>query len=156
MKRVLNKIYSAVLFLYRKMIVDRKQEANFWILYSFLVAFLTSRFVVYFFPEFSISLNGVHVHHFAYGIILLAISGLLALNGLHEKRLRLVSVIYGLGLGYAADEFGMWIHLQDDYWVRQSYDAVIVVTGVLTSTLYFSGFWRNVFARIISILTQER
>jgi hypothetical protein len=34
-------------------------------------------------------------------------------------------------LGLTFDEFGMWVRLQDDYWVRQSYDAVIIVTLLL-------------------------
>jgi hypothetical protein len=30
----------------------------------------------------------------------------------------------------------MWIRLEDDYWVRQSYDAVIIVTLLLVNIAY--------------------
>jgi len=152
---VINKIITAVRYVYRKMIVEPKQEANFWVLYSFLFAFVMSRFTVYYFPEVSLIINGVHVHHFAYGFILLALAGILSLNGFHEKKLRFTSALYGFGLGVAADEFGMWIHLKDDYWVRQSYDAVIEVLGLLISAVYFSEFWHRAFLRVINVFMRK-
>ena len=155
MGRITKKIVQAFSYLYRKMVVQRKQEANFWILYSFLFALISSRLVVYFLPGVSLIINGVHVHHFAYGIVLLALAGILALNGYHEKKLRVTSVVYGFGLGVAADEFGMWIHLKDDYWIRQSYDAVVVVTGLLISIVYFSGFWHRVFVKVVDIFVRD-
>src|SRR6266705_3385839 len=41
------------------------------------------------------------------------------------------AVIYGIGLGLTFDEFGMWLHLNGDYWQRASFDAVIVLAAVL-------------------------
>jgi hypothetical protein len=32
-----------------------------------------------------------------------------------------------LGLALTFDEFGMWLHLDDVYWQRASFDAVMVV-----------------------------
>jgi len=42
-------------------------------------------------------------------------------------------VIYGIGLGLTFDEFGMWLHLNGDYWQRASFDAVIVLAAALGS-----------------------
>jgi hypothetical protein len=41
------------------------------------------------------------------------------------------AVIYGIGLGLTFDEFGMWLHLNGDYWQRASFDAVIVLAAAL-------------------------
>ena len=34
-------------------------------------------------------------------------------------------------MGLTYDEFGMWIHLKDNYWQRTSYDAIGVVAALL-------------------------
>src|SRR6266550_3583682 len=55
------------------------------------------------------------------------------------------AVIYGIGLGLTFDEFGMWLHLNGDYWQRASFDAIVV----LAATLCLAGFappirrWRS-------------
>src|SRR2546430_16228005 len=39
--------------------------------------------------------------------------------------------MYGIGLAQTFDEFGMWLHLNGDYWQRASFDAVIVLAAAL-------------------------
>lgn len=133
---------------YDRAIVKKRQEISFWVLYSFLATFSISRFIVYYFPDVTVSVNGVHIHHFAFGFVILAITGLVALNNWHHRYPRLVAILYGLGLGMAVDEFGMWIRLQDDYWVRRSYDAVLIVGAILTTIVYFGRFWGILFRQI--------
>ncbi|HUX15270.1 MAG TPA: hypothetical protein VMW52_02295, partial [Phycisphaerae bacterium] len=29
------------------------------------------------------------------------------------------------------DEFGMWLHLGGDYWTRASFDAIVIIGGLL-------------------------
>jgi len=140
--KTLSKLISKV---YDRMVVRKKQEIMFWVLYSFFFIFIAARITVYLFPNLFLSIKGTHVHHFAYGFIVLAIAGLAALNNLHHKRPRLVAIAYGWGLGWAVDEFGMWIHLEDNYWMRRSYDAVFIVGSFLFSLLYFNRFWKALF-----------
>lgn len=130
-------------------------EINFWVLYMFILGFVGSRFVVKIFPEAALIINGIHVHHFAYGFMLLAAIGFAALNDVHRKHPRFLGSAYGLSLGIAFDEFGMWILLDDDYWVRQSYDAIMVIGAFLVSVVYFSEFWRILFKKSIDVLTKE-
>jgi hypothetical protein len=112
--------------------------------------FILSRAFIYLFPSIYIEVNGVHIHHFAYGFILLSILGLGALNNWHEKQPRLMGILYGAALAVAFDEFGMWINLEDDYWIRQSYDAIMVIIAGLVSLVYFGNFWRRLFERVLS------
>lgn len=144
MKRV-KKFPKIIVAVYSRMIAQKKQEIMFWVLYSFLFTFIIARLTARFLPNLFLSWNGAHIHHFAYGFIILAITGLASLNDLHHKKPRSMAITYGIGLGSAVDEFAMWIHLKDDYWIRQSYDAVFIVGGVLFSFLYFSKFWRALF-----------
>src|SRR5438128_2123405 len=126
-----NNIFKIINIVYKKVIANQKDEVNFWILVSFIFTFSTSRLLVYTLPEFYLNIRHVHIHHFAYGILMLAVIGILALNDLHKKYPRLFGFLYGIGLGLSMDEFGMWIRLNDDYWIRRSYDAVFVTTAIL-------------------------
>lgn len=138
---VINKVYT-------RLIVKRRQEINFWVLYSFLVTFILSRLTVHFLPDLFITIRGVHIHHFAYGIVILALAGVLAINGYAFKYPRPVATVYGIGLGLATDEFGMWIRFEDDYWIRQSYDATLIILALLISVVYFGEFWRKLLSRV--------
>jgi hypothetical protein len=66
------------------------------------------------------------------------------LNITTQKQKTWCATLYGVGLALAFDEFGMWLHLEDDYWIRHSYDAVIIITAVLFNIVYLSIFWKKI------------
>jgi hypothetical protein len=111
---------------------------------SFLVTFAAARLFVYLvlghlMPDFFLTIKGVHIHHFTYGVFILAIIGLYFILERPEpgsKKFKWATLGYGVGLGLTFDEFGMWIRLEDGYWVRQSYDAVIIITLILLNIAY--------------------
>ena len=41
------------------------------------------------------------------------------------------ALVYGAAMALTFDEFGMWLHLDTDYWQRVSFDAVVVVGALL-------------------------
>ncbi len=131
---------------YQDILVKPRKDVNFWILFSFLPTFLISRITVYLAPDLFINLKGVHIHHLTYGIFLLAIAGFLSQNLENPKWRTKVAILYGVGLALSFDEFGMWLRLQDSYWVRQSYDAMLIILSLLISIVYFSDFWLKIFA----------
>ena len=47
-----------------------------------------------------------------------------------KKAKYLISLFYGLGLGLAFDEFGLWINLKDDDLTRWSYDGFLIIIGL--------------------------
>jgi hypothetical protein len=133
---------------YRQLIAKRRNEATFWILIAFLPTFLIARAIVYLAPQIFLNAQGTHIHHFTYGIILLAVAGYLALT-LDRRWQRPIAVLYGIGLALAFDEFGMWLRLQDSYWVRQSYDAIGVITALLILLVYVRPNWGQMFHRTV-------
>ena len=108
--------------------IVRSQDVNFWVLISFLPAFVISRLLVWYEPGLFLLVRGVHIHHLTYGIFILALAGGAILNLPSNKSRVPWAILYGVGLGLAFDEFGMWIHLADNYWIRQSYDAIIIIS----------------------------
>ena len=120
------------------------KEIPFLILVSFLTTFLVSRTFVYFVPSLFLTIRGVHLHHFAYGIILLSITNYFLLTGERSEKIRLrFSIIYGIALGFAFDEFVMWTELEGLYWDRTNIDAVVIVSLIFMNIIYFGGFWHK-------------
>ena len=144
-----SRVARALKAVYHELVTNQTKEVTFWVLLAFLPTFIGTRALVYFAPQLFVNVGGTHVHHLTWGIILLALTGWLALL-IEEPRWRpRIAALYGIGLALAFDEFGMWLHLQDNYWVRQSYDAVLVILAVLINTVYFGDFWLRVARRLL-------
>ena len=83
-------------------------------------------------PNLHVQLGGTHVHHLNFGIFLLsAVGAYLIFVRPAGRALRDAALAYGIGLALTFDEFGMWLHLEDHYWQRASFDAVVVITSLL-------------------------
>lgn len=106
------------------------------VFFVFLLTFISARSIVYLmligeFPNIFLNVNGTHVHHLNYGIFLLSLVGAFLLFRRPKRSgLLLAAAVYGAGMGLTYDEFGMWIHLKDDYWQRTSYDAIGVLAAL--------------------------
>ena len=134
---------------YDHIIAQRKREIAFWILATFLPTFLVARIVVYLGIPIFIHVHGVHIHHLAFGIIVLAIAGYFALTVQTPKRRDWIAALYGIGLALAFDEFGTWVLLRDDYWIRWSYDAILIIAVVLVNAVYFADFWLHLLWHLL-------
>lgn len=126
--------------LYRDLLVRKSRSQAFWILGAFIVTFAVARTVVHLFPSLFLQVGGTHIHHFTYGFVLLAVTGFIAITR-DGPSPRIIALIYGIGLGLAVDEAGMWLQLSDHYYNRESYDAIILVSAVLINITYFSEYW---------------
>jgi hypothetical protein len=124
-------------------LIVQEQNINFWVLAAFLPVFIGARFIVYNFPDLFLLVGGVHVHHLTYGIIMLAVFGIVTLNFPEEAGKPFWGLFYGAGLALAFDEFGMWLHLEDDYWIRHSYDAIILISSFLIAVVYIVPFIKS-------------
>ena len=133
-----------------------------WVFFVFSLTFIASRVLVILImtkrmPDLFLHLGGTHVHHLNYGIFLLSTVGALLLFApLSDAAKQWVACAYGFGMALTFDEFGMWLHLGGSYWQRASYDAVILLAGLL-GLLAFAPRWnrvgpRHYFATAITLL----
>ena len=78
-----------------------------------------------------IVIRGVHIHHQVFGIVLMALSGIVLVDVRpNATGLAILATAFGIGIGLAFDEFALWLHLDDVYWRREgrkSIDAVAIV-----------------------------
>src|SRR6266404_7291567 len=106
-------------------------------LFGFIMTFIVARICVFLImsgrmPNCYFFLQGTHVHHLNYGILLLsAVCGYSIFARPDGREAEITAVVYGVAMGLTFDEFGMWLHLGGSYWQRASVDAVIVVAALI-------------------------
>jgi hypothetical protein len=88
------------------------------------------------------SVGGIHLHHMVIGILLILVTGLLAVafwpDGLVWRSV--LGVLFGAGAALTLDEFALWLYLRDVYWCeegRSSIDAALA--GVVLAILLLVG-----------------
>ncbi len=91
-------------------------------------------------PFRNLSLGGEHVHHYLWGIGLLAGVGAIAVRGDESLRQHpVVAVSYGSGLALIVNEFALLLDLRDVYWARQGRISVnLGIGGVAVAGSYFA------------------
>ncbi len=130
-----------------------EKEIPFVISVAFWLTYLFIRLIVYLFPEMFVDVNGVHIHHFSYGIIILSIVGFYSVVFNPTGRRRSVTAaLLGIGLALTYDEFGMWLHLRDQDVSRWGYDAVALISAGFLNFLYLDQYWLRLFRKVKSIL----
>ncbi|MFJ9677021.1 hypothetical protein ACIRP2_03055 [Streptomyces sp. NPDC101194] len=98
-------------------------------------------------PWGNVSAGGRHVHHYNFGIGILAGIGVIAVRG-DERAVGhpAVAAAYGAGTALIADEFALLLDLQDVYWAKQgrlSVDVSLGTLSVLGAYLTATPFWHE-------------
>ncbi|MGZ4325173.1 MAG: hypothetical protein ACXVH1_31035 [Solirubrobacteraceae bacterium] len=118
------------------------RSAAFLVLLGFVVSFLfirtSARMIraeVSWWPGDVETASGLHIHHLVWGIGLMTVGGFLgfALEP-GGPWYQLAGLGFGVGLGLTADEFALWVRLEDVYWSeegRASLDAVILASAFM-------------------------
>lgn len=139
-------LFADIFSEYEKAIVEPGNQPALLLLVAFGLTFGITRFITHSIraERFSwlgdIEAGDTHIHHLVWGIILLLISGLLAVYV--QPPLEVTAIVFGIGAALTLDEFALWLHLDDVYWSeqgRQSIDAVIVfmvITGFMALGAY--------------------
>jgi hypothetical protein len=116
-------------------------------------------------PFHDISMDGRHIHHLVWGILLLLLVGYLWLVEVGTGAAsptqwtgRLTSMLFGVAAALTLDEFALWLNLRDVYWERQgreSFEALALFGGLLAVGVFGRAFWTGV-AREIAGLFRKR
>jgi hypothetical protein len=90
-------------------------------------------------PLRNLSVGSEHLHHYLWGIGLVAGVGAVAVHGTDlQRRHPVVAVGYGSGLALIIDEFALLLDLKDVYWAKQG--RISVDLGIGGSALAGSYF----------------
>lgn len=110
-------------------------------LVSFIASFAVARVFSSLFPTTRLLAGGFHIHHFWYGIVMLAIGGWLGISYDDERMDRIAVIIFGIGGGLIGDEVGLLLTDMQDYWTVMTYTFLTVfvaLISVLILTLKYS------------------
>jgi hypothetical protein len=106
-----------------------------------------------------IVIAGRHIHHYTFGIALLAAVGAVAVRGDGAARQHAgVGAAYGTGTALIVDEFALLLDLQDVYWAadgRKSVDAAVGAIAVSGLYLAAAPFWHEAVREVARTFAPE-
>ncbi|HZP47267.1 MAG TPA: hypothetical protein VFB07_01950 [Vicinamibacterales bacterium] len=68
--------------------------------------------------------SGLHIHHLFWGILLLMVTGFVALATRAEQWHLRIAIVFGVALALTLDEFALWLRLADVYWSPEGIESV--------------------------------
>jgi hypothetical protein len=102
-------------------------------------------------PFRDLSIGGEHLHHYMWGIGMLAGVGAVAVSGEdRQRRHPIVATAYGSGLALIVDEFALLLDLRDVYWQREGRVSVDIAVGLIAAigtALASIPLWQRVHER---------
>jgi hypothetical protein len=108
-----------------------------WIAFS--TTFATVRVITYAIragrgPFRNLIIGGEHLHHYMWGIGMIAGVGAVGVRGTDQARRHPgVALSYGTGLALIVDEFALLLDLQDVYWAKQGRVSVDLGIGLVAA-----------------------
>ncbi len=122
---------------------------------AFLASFFGSRVFATFNPRIVVVQQGIHFHHFWYGLGLIATAGWLGIARRGDRLDRVYAIVYGLGAGFIGDEVGLLLTF-GDYNSELTYIFfVAAISFILLATLLLR--YKDRLAKdVLSISSAER
>ncbi len=131
-----------------------KPNLSFIMLISFLASFATTRTFTAFFPSVTLVVQGYHIHHFWYGLALLAIGGWIGINYHDEQTDRIAAMVFGTGGGLVGDQFGLLVTF-GDYYSGLTYTFVISLFGFVALVTLFKRHGRAIVTEVYGSFRQN-
>lgn len=103
-------------------------------------------------PNVNLATEGLHIHHYVWGVALLMLMGHLALVDDRARHHKWLSIMYGVGSALIIDEFALLLNLEDVYWAeegRWSVDIALALIASFGTYLVARKFWHHVAREVI-------
>jgi CRP-like cAMP-binding protein len=152
--------------LFRRLVVEQGAEPPFWMLLGFVAGLVGARLTVHLILKYKLEKqlfalvagkdpHPMHIHHFNYGLILVGVTGLVALSPVGRRSFRLLSLMFGLGCGLVFDEFALFWNLNPDYSQGLSLISAAIALVALVQLAYFRRFWVALLGRVAQRIRGE-
>jgi hypothetical protein len=86
--------------------------------------------------------DGIHIHHFVWGIVILGVVAFRALTTPDPASNVRLALLFGIGTGLVVDEFALWLTLRDVYFDPQGAWSV-ELAGAVALSLLANVVWRS-------------
>ena len=114
----------------------RRRRAPIHSVIMFSTLLWGSKAFTWLFPHVTLNVGDTHVHHFVYGVILIIISGFLAIYTEELLLIRITGVLFGAGLGLIADEFLLMVTLDFDTYFTPIPQLTSSLIGITVTIVY--------------------
>jgi hypothetical protein len=114
--------------------VQRRPNLSVLALVSFIASFAVTRTFTTFNPDVVLVSDGIHIHHFWFGLALQAIGGWLGISYNDERINRLAAILFGAGGGLIGDEVGLLLTF-GNYWSEITYTLIIMFLAVASTSI---------------------
>ncbi|MEM3673320.1 MAG: hypothetical protein QW468_03740 [Candidatus Bathyarchaeia archaeon] len=115
--------------------VKTKPNLSILALASFIASFIIARTFTSSYPKIVWEVSGYHIHHFWYGLAMLAIGGWLGISIENERLNRIAAILFGAGGGLIGDEVGLLLTFESEgYWAEITYTLVIMFLALVSAT----------------------
>lgn len=147
-----------------------KPNLSILALISFIIAFIIARIFSSINPNAVLVIGDFHIHHYWYGLVMLAIGGWLGISVENERINRIAAILFGAGGGLIGDQVGILLTLSAHaYWADFTYTLVIIFLASASMLILFirynkiirtefteflrsnAGLYFGVFLEVISI-----
>lgn len=146
MVRILNKIFFSPSYFVKRLSLiaqDHKSQEKLYAYYSFpvfmsvLISSIVIRSFNTIFSDLQVVVNGVHIHHFTFGILIILVSGYLGLFIKSEKQKYILALIYGNGVAFLLDELYVWLKLDSSVLSHSQYSGIVIALSSFLTILLF-------------------
>ena len=123
-------------------------------LFSFMASFIAARTFTSFYPNIVLISSGLHIHHFWFGIVLLAVGGWLGISFNHKEIEKAAAIIYGVGGGLIVDEVGLLLTF-GNYWSGLTWTILIVLLSFFSVVILFSRYRQTIIEELKEFVSSK-
>src|SRR2546425_10911722 len=123
---------------------------------AFLGGFFGARLFHLAFPGLMIiTSQGIHFHHFWYGLTMMGVAGWLGIVDNDEKFSRVYAVVFGVGAGFVGDEVGLLL-TGDDYYSELTFEFLIAAIAFIILVALMIRYRKQILEEVFRLSRGER
>jgi hypothetical protein len=123
---------------------------------AFLGGFFGARLFHLAFPSLMIiTSQGIHFHHFWYGLTMMGVAGWLGIVDNDEKFARVYAVVFGVGAGFVGDEVGLLL-TGDDYYSELTFEFLIAALAFIILVALMTRYRKQILEEVFRLSRGER
>src|SRR5438309_3045342 len=123
---------------------------------AFLGGFFGARLFHLAFPSLEIiTSQGIHFHHFWYGLTMMGVAGWLGIVDNDEKFARVYAVVFGVGAGFVGDEVGLLLTF-DNYYSELTFEFLVAALAFLILVALMIRYRRQILEEVFHLSRGER
>src|SRR2546425_2029579 len=122
---------------------------------AFLGGFFGARLFHLAFPSLMVITQGIHFHHFWYGLAMMGVAGWVGIVDNDEKFARVYAVVFGVGAGFVGDEVGLLLTF-DDYYSELTFEFLVAALAFLILVALMIRYRKQILEEVFHLSRGER